>query len=72
MSEPDDLYSLENPEYAAFVEATAKDCRCCSECGADRPCAGALAGGVCDSVCRCIDDDDDYDDWRDDEESDDA
>jgi hypothetical protein len=66
MTDPDDLYTLDNPEYAAFVATTAKDCRCCSECGMDRPCAATLAGGVCDQACRCNEDgpgyEEDYDD----------
>lgn len=44
------------------IEAFAKDCRC-PPCCADMPCAGAMAGGICDDRrCRCDDDiDDGYD-----------
>jgi hypothetical protein len=38
-------------EYRAFVAEQAKHCRCCRDCtNADIPCAGVLAGGVCDEV----------------------
>jgi len=43
----------EDPEYQAFVESMAKHCRCRSS---DVPCAGVLAGGLCDEI-------DDSDRW---------
>ena len=52
------------PEYDAWVASCAKDCFCCDECGTDIPCAGVLAGGLCDRMCRCRDVDDD--EFRDD------
>ena len=35
-----------DPEYQAFVEEQAKYCRCSH----DSPCAGVLAGGMCDDI----------------------
>ncbi len=57
---------FDSPEYHAFVESMAKDCRCCPDCcGGDIPCDTLLAGGCCDTRCRCEDDrdeeEDDYD-----------
>lgn len=37
----------EDPEYLAWVERMAKHCRCRSS---DVPCAGVLAGGLCDEI----------------------
>lgn len=34
----------DDPEYQAWVESMAKHCRCSHDC----PCAGVLAGGICD------------------------
>jgi hypothetical protein len=36
----------DDPQYQAWVESMAKHCRCSS----DRPCAGVLAGGLCDDI----------------------
>lgn len=41
--EPD---MTDDPQYQAWVESMAKHCRCSS----DRPCAGVLAGGLCDDL----------------------
>lgn len=42
--EPPDM--LNDPEYQAWVESMAKHCRCKHDC----PCAGVLAGGLCDNL----------------------
>lgn len=43
----------DTPEYHAFVEASAKDCRNCPSCS-ECPCPACLAGGVCDDrECSC-------------------
>lgn len=39
---------VDNPEYQKLVEELAKDCTC-TPLG-ERPCAGLLAGGVCDRL----------------------
>lgn len=36
----------DDPEYQAWVESMAKHCRCAHDC----PCAGVLAGGLCDDI----------------------
>ena len=36
----------DSPEYQAWVESMAHHCRCSH----DRPCAGVLAGGLCDDL----------------------
>jgi len=36
----------DDPEYQAWVESMAKHCRCSNDC----PCAGVLAGGLCDDL----------------------
>lgn len=42
----------------AFFDECAKACRCCPICS-ERPCAGTMAGGVCDEVrCSCFDESD--------------
>lgn len=47
---------------ADAVEALSQGCRCCSTCG-DWPCAGVLAGGVCDQQgCSCDDEAEEDDD----------
>lgn len=46
--------------YDAFVASCVRDCRCC-ECCRQVPCAGAMAGGICDRM-RCTEDDDRYED----------
>jgi hypothetical protein len=57
----------EDPGYDEFIAACAKDCFCCDICGNQIPCAGTMAGGICDRVCQCrteaeIDCDEDNDD----------
>lgn len=47
---------LNDPEYQAWVESMAQHCRCSHDC----PCAGVLAGGLCDDL---------QDDQRDDDET---
>lgn len=37
----------DDPQYQAWVESMAKHCRCRSS---DVPCAGVLAGGLCDEI----------------------
>jgi len=49
------LDMTDDPEYHAWVEGMAQHCRCSN----DRPCAGVLAGGLCDDL---------QDDPRDDDE----
>jgi hypothetical protein len=51
-TEPD---MTESPEYQAWVESMAKHCRCRN---GDVPCAGVLAGGLCDEMPAEHDDDD--------------
>ncbi len=48
----------EDPQYLAWVESMAKHCRCRSS---DVPCAGVLAGGLCDEI------DDSADRWEQDD-----
>lgn len=48
----------DDPQYQAWVESMAKHCRCRSS---DVPCAGVLAGGMCDEIDDSADMDDDYD-----------
>lgn len=50
------LDMTDDPEYQAWVESMAKHCRCAHDC----PCAGVLAGGLCDDL---------QDDGRDDDET---
>jgi len=50
------LDMTDDPEYQAWVESMAQHCRCKD----DRPCAGVLAGGLCDDL---------QDDARDDDET---
>lgn len=38
-----------SPEYQAFIKSMVQHCRCE---GGDVPCAGVLAGGICDMVKR--------------------
>lgn len=57
--------NFDDPNYLAFVLQAERDCRCCVDCTTDRPCAGVLAGGICDYVCRCRDDDMDECEWDD-------
>ncbi len=73
MPENDDLNDdgsdpYASSSYVAFLNAAAKECSCgCFKCGA-RPCAGVLAGGLCDDMtCDCAREDDEFDD-RDDED----
>lgn len=66
--EPD---PFDSPEYAAFVESMAPHCHCASIL---RPCAGVLAGGICDGMTErdileaadaCNSLDDHYEQWGD-------
>ena len=43
-SEPVEM--TDDPEYQAWVESMAQHCRCSQDC----PCAGVLAGGLCDGI----------------------
>jgi hypothetical protein len=55
---------FDDPSYQEFIAEGIRLCRCCSDC-AQVPCAGILAGGLCDGMCHCDDDRDysmDYDD----------
>lgn len=46
----------------AWIESCAKACRCCRRCEPSF-CAGVAAGGLCDRMCICSDDDETvYDD----------
>lgn len=45
----------DNPEYQQWLEELAKECTCCSVCW-DVPCGGCMAGGMCDNMCICEDD----------------
>ncbi len=54
---------FDSPEYAAFVAEMATHCRCTRDC----PCAGVLAGGLCDGLTdndrdSLFDDPDEYHD----------
>ncbi len=42
----------QDPEYQQWINEISKDCDCCATCG-DVPCAGVMAGGLCDGHCRC-------------------
>lgn len=39
-----------------FLATCAAECRCCSRC-AVVPCPGVTAGGLCDEMCHCAEDD---------------
>lgn len=62
----DDAAEQERDGYHDYIEQCARDCRCCFDCHQDVPCAGVMAGGFCDRMCRCVETDeyerDDYDD----------
>lgn len=68
LAERDPEDSVPNPvpnqdddeSYQAFLVATASECRSCSTC-TGRPCAACAAGGLCDRMCWCGDNDDDLD-----------
>lgn len=53
--------------YEAFIASCSKVCRCCPQC-CDHPCAGTMAGGLCDEMrCHCddepdVDENGDFDD----------
>ncbi len=52
-----------------YLAACARECRCCPQCS-EFPCGGCTAGGVCDRICKCGDDDErDYWDERDEEDA---
>lgn len=42
-----------DPAFQAFYNEVAKRCKCCSECGNDTVCGGALQGAGCDRICTC-------------------
>ncbi len=67
--DPDDPFDpFDDPDYLAHVSTAAKACRCCQVCS-DVPCAGCMAGGMCDqTTCRCQDDDVYPSGWFDSEE----
>ena len=46
--------TTQDDSYERFVESCAKECRCCPGCGCDIPCAGTMAGGICDGMCFCL------------------
>lgn len=48
-------------DHDRWLNACSRYCMCCHEC-AERPCAGAMAGGVCDQLCWCSYNDDTWDD----------
>jgi hypothetical protein len=51
-----------DPSYRAHVEACSKYCQCCASCS-DHPCAGSMAGGICDQArCHCDDEREDSED----------
>lgn len=45
-----------------FLVECLKDCFCCDQCGNQRPCAGVTAGGLCDRMCFCRDEEDERND----------
>lgn len=47
------IFTDDDPSYQAFLADCARSCRCCRECGSDIPCAGVMAGGLCDEWCTC-------------------
>lgn len=58
MSDPED--PSEDPNYQAWLEELAKQCRC--NPGSLRPCDGLMAGGMCDGLDLTEDrEGDDYD-----------
>ena len=50
----------DNPEYQKWMEELELECECCPVCW-DVPCAGCMAGGICDSMCICGQDGDEDD-----------
>lgn len=52
----------------ALAESVAPFCDCCPKCQ-DHPCAGVMAGGLCDMMpCQCEDWDEDEDECIDDDD----
>lgn len=62
-SEIDEHDPMNDPEYHAYLEELAKDCKC-----RDAPCEGCMAGAPCDAVMGI---EIDYDSWGDEELEDD-
>lgn len=44
--------NFDDPGYDEFVAGCVEHCRCCPCCWG-RPCAGAMAGGICDEM-NCL------------------
>ena len=49
----DNGFLEDETEEAEWINSLISDCTCCSECMQDIPCGGLMAGGLCDSLCRC-------------------
>jgi hypothetical protein len=42
----------DDPSYIGWLEDCAKDCGCCPCCAPESPCAGVMAGGMCDGFAH--------------------
>ena len=56
-------------EFCQWMEELTLECECCPICW-DVPCAGCMAGGICDSMCICGQDGDEDDESCFDEDED--
>ena len=45
-----------NPEYQQWLQELAEECMCCPICW-EVPCGGCMAGGICDEMCICHEED---------------
>lgn len=54
--DPHDMDEPPDDSEERFIVDCLKECFCCDECAAQRPCAGVMAGGVCDRMCHCPND----------------
>lgn len=47
--------NIRDKSYKEYFEQCALDCDCCPHCW-EVPCGSCLAGGICDNICRCEED----------------
>jgi hypothetical protein len=47
--------SVETEIPKKIINEWVRNCDCCTYCHQDIPCAGVMAGGICDSACVCDD-----------------
>ena len=47
----------DDPGYQMFIEGMSKLCDCCRWCHQEIPCDSVMAGGFCDRLCECGNDD---------------